>query len=150
MNSYLFPALEKAPAAFAMIAKQIRADRMDVPTHPDRFTPRQVFAHMADWEPILRDERLREAVRSPGCEVNAYDEGERAAERDYDSLDPEGQLALWADEREKTITFLRGLTPEQWTSEMHHPERGRMTVTDLANAMIGHDMYHVEQLLTAL
>ena len=31
-------------------------------------------------------------------------------------------------------------------SEVLYPERGVQTVEDLANMLLGHDMYHVEQL----
>lgn len=130
-------------ALYAMIP----VDRLDVPTYPGRFTPREVIAHLADWEPILREERMVEPLRNPGCAVLAYDEGERAADRGYTRLDVAAQLEVFATERAKTLAFLRGLKGEAWRATMIHPERGEMTLNDVANSLVGHDTYHVEQLL---
>lgn len=147
MNPYLFPGLEKSPQIMRDLFALIPADRLDVPTYPGRFTPREVIAHLADWESVLRNERMAEPVRNTGCPVLAYDEGDRAIERGYGNLDVESQLDLFATERAKTVEFLRGLDARAWQATMVHPERGEMTVSDVANSMVGHDTYHVEQLL---
>ena len=123
---------------------------MDVPTQPERFTPREVVAHLADWEPILREERIVVPIAQPGCSVKAYDEGDLAIANNYAASDPLESARTFAEERAKTIELLRSLDAGQWDAYFTHPERGRMTVYDMANLLVGHDMYHVEQLLSAI
>ncbi len=150
MNAYLFPALEASPDIFASLISRIPAEKLDTATHAGRFTPRQVIAHLADWEHILREERIVTPVSIPGSPVNAYDEGERAIERNYDATDVQEQIALFRAERMKTIEVLKGLSRVQLASTMIHPERGVSSVNDLANTMVGHDVYHIKQLTDLL
>ena len=59
MNAYLFPGLEFGPRIVARLVEQIPAARYDERTNPSRFTLREAVAHLADWEPILRDRIAR-------------------------------------------------------------------------------------------
>jgi len=62
-------------------------------------------------------------------------------------MDVAEQLEILKAERAKTIAFLQSLSTEQLGSTMVHPERGVSMVEDLANMLVGHDVYHVKQLL---
>lgn len=145
MNFYLLPAIQFGPQVVQRLVGQLRADQLDHVRHPGRFTPREVIAHLADWEPIMR-ERIRTALASPGSETPAYDEGQMALEHHYADQDPETQAEVFIRERNATAALLSGLTAEDWHLHVHHPERGRQTVEDMANALLGHDLYHIEQL----
>lgn len=149
MNPYLFPSLPTGPRLLADQLSRIGAEAMDVPTHPDRFSPREVIAHLADWEPILRA-RMAQAVAEPGSEIQGIDEGERAIEMNYAASDPREQAQRYQEARAETIAWLQGLQPEDWSKHVMHNERGRMTVSDMANMLLGHDLYHLEQLEAVL
>lgn len=144
MHSYLLTGLRLAPSAFERLVRAIPSARLDE-AMGDRFTPREVIAHMADWEPILRA-RLQLAVNTPGADCVAYDEVARAEEMNYRGSELAEQLEVWKRERALTVDYLASLSLEDLAKTMHHPERGVMTAEDLANTMVGHDMYHVEQL----
>jgi hypothetical protein len=145
MNSYLLPCLEMGPRVVRRLLRQLPRERLDEALHPDRFTPREVAAHLADWEPIMR-ERIRTALTSPGVEIRAYDEGQMALDHGYADLDPLEQVELFARERYATAEVLRGLNGSDWANSVHHPERGPQSVEDLANLLLGHDLYHIDQL----
>lgn len=145
MNFYLLPAIQFGPQVIQRLLSQLPHERLDQTLHPDRFTPREVIAHLADWEPIMR-ERIRTALTSPGSETPAYDEGQMALDHHYADLDPEAQIEVFIRERHATAALLRGLSGEEWEKYVHHPERGRQSVADMANALLGHDLYHIEQL----
>jgi hypothetical protein len=145
MNFYLMPAVELGPLTVKRLLQLIPERRWDEALHRDRFTPREVVAHLADWEPIMR-ERLRTAVTTPGQTITAYDEGKMAVDHGYRALDPREQAELYRTERRTTAEFLRSITPGQWRNTVHHPERGPQSVEDLANLILGHDLYHIEQL----
>lgn len=105
---------------------------------------------MADWEAILRDERMARAVREPGCTIVPYDESIRAIEQGYSTSDMGIQLARFAAERARTVAFIESLTEDQRQIAFAHPERGATTVGEHAAGMLGHDVYHIEQLMDVL
>lgn len=146
MNPYLFPSLDKGPIVIERLLGRIAPDQMDRPTHPDRFTPREVVAHLADWEPILLG-RMKAAIESPGSSIEGIDEGERAIELNYSALEWKSEVKAYADRRNETIAWLRGLKEDDWAKYVVHSERGRQSVYDQANLLLGHDLYHIEQLL---
>lgn len=145
MNFYLLPSIEFGPCVIRRLLHQLPPECLDQRLHPDRFTPREVLAHLADWEPIMRD-RIRIALAHPGSEIPAYDEGQMAIDHRYGELDPWEQAELFVRERRATAELLRGLKEPDWEKTVLHPERGIQSVEDLANTLIGHDLYHVEQL----
>ena len=145
MNFYLFPGLQFGPRIIRRLLEQLPPECLDRPLDPERFTPREVVAHLADWEPIMR-ERVRLAVTTPGVVIPAYDEGQMAIDHAYAATDPVEQAELFARERQLTIEYLRTLAAEDWPLQVQHPERGPQSAEDLANALLGHDLYHVEQL----
>ncbi len=145
MNPYLMIALPLAPNIFSRLFDQISEARFDERQDPDRFTPREIIAHLADWEPIVRA-RMQSAVDNPGGPIEAFDEGKMAVDNNYRSKDIHAELANFAKERQETVTFL-GLVPiEHWTQTFLHPERGPVSFSDQANMLLGHDTYHIEQL----
>ena len=146
MNAYLFPGLELSPRIVEQIVRQIPGARYDDKTDPERFSLREAIAHLADWEPILRD-RIKLAVESPDSPVQGLDEGVRAKEMNYGTWDVTEQLRTFANERAKTIAYLKGLAPDDWSKAVLHNEKGRQTVMDQANQFLGHDLYHIEHLM---
>jgi hypothetical protein len=146
MNAYLFPGLEYGPRIVEELVKQIPGARYDEQTNPARFTLREAVAHLADWEPILR-QRIQLAVDQPDAPVQGIDEGTRAAEQNYAAKDVAEQLRVFATERQKTIAYLKGLNPDDWSKAVTHNEKGRQTVSDQANQFLGHDLYHIDHLM---
>lgn len=123
----------------------ISASDYDVRLDQERFTPREVIAHLADWEPIMR-ERLRIAVDSPGSSIEAYDEWQMCLDNGYAQKDIFEQAGLFRNERQRTAEYVASLGKDDFRKSVTHPERGVLTVEDMANMLLGHDLYHVEQL----
>jgi uncharacterized damage-inducible protein DinB len=119
----------------------------DARPDPNRFSMREVIAHLADWEPIMLT-RIRTGVDSPGATINAYDEGKMAIDNKYAEKDPIETLFKWKQDREKTIAYINGLTEDDMAKRVIHPERGEMYVKDIAHMLVSHDVYHLEQLMT--
>ncbi|MER3413582.1 MAG: hypothetical protein C4341_04965 [Armatimonadota bacterium] len=145
MNPYLIYALQSTPGLVRREFKRLSREAWDAPTAPDRFTPRQVVAHLLDWEPLLRD-RIRAAVETPGATLRVWDENERAVEHQYDDWNPTESLDRWMEERKRTVEYVHSVPPEAWANTVVHPELGTMTAADLANMLPCHDVYHIEQL----
>jgi uncharacterized damage-inducible protein DinB len=147
-NPYLFPGLELGPVAIERLVRLISPDSYDV-SEGERFTVREVVAHLTDWETIFLD-RMRAAVERAGTEIAVYDEGERALEFAYNTLNPLAEARRLRDLRGDTIRYLQGVPEAAWLNKVLHPERGEMSLMDLAAMILGHDMYHVEQLTEVL
>jgi hypothetical protein len=145
MSPYLFSGLEATPRALERIMRAIPEARWNEKLVIDRFTPREVIAHLAEWEPIMRD-RVRSAVDQPGSTVSIFDEGAMAVAGRYAESDPIEQLRLLEVERQKTVAYLRSLDSNVLQRSALHPERGEQTAEDFANTFLGHDLYHNEQL----
>lgn len=149
MNPYLLSALEHSPAIVRRVWSCIPGAQWDTAVEEGRFTPREVIAHLADWEPIMRD-RIRQAVEQPGSTLQVFDEVEMAQINDYAHTDPDAQGQLWARERALTARFVSGLAAEDWSKSALHPERGVLCAEDLANLILGHDLYHIAQLTASM
>lgn len=133
------------PKIFETIVRQLPLVALDVPTGEDRFTVREVVAHMADWEGLFRA-RMQTAYANPGNHVVPIDEGERAIEMNYAQSDIWSQLRAFEEQRGETILFLEDLEVSDWTRYFLHPELGTMTIAEQNAMLAGHDIYHIEQL----
>ena len=149
LSAYVFSGLQLSPHAMRRIVAHIDPSRYDEHLDPDRFSPREVLAHLADWEPTWRG-RIEQAVASPGCTVEVFDEGQRAIDLHYRSIPVEQSIETLLRERGLTIELLKGLGESDWPKQYMHPERGIMSVLETTVAQLGHDIYHVEQLTAYL
>ncbi|MBL8047730.1 MAG: DinB family protein [Chthonomonas sp.] len=111
----------------------------------DRFTPREVIAHLADWEPIFR-QRIQAALDEDGRAVEGIDEGELAIRNNYAQANVADTLARFAKERAATVAMIRALDPALLDRAYNHSERGRVTIRETGNVLSAHDTYHVEQI----
>jgi hypothetical protein len=149
MHPYLITGVSLGPSLVRRLATAIPEAQYDEALDNDRFTVREIVAHLADWEVLFRG-RMEAALQSPGVAIVTFDEGERAIEREYSKLEVEDQLVLYEMERAKTVEFLSGLSPDQFRLQYVHPQLGQLVIEDQANMLIGHDMYHIEQLTSYL
>lgn len=139
------PSLLAGPKAIRVLMRELHPSKLDQPTHEGRFTPREIIAHLADWEPILLT-RMQQTKNQPGSTIVAYDEGELAIEHKYSEKDWNTEANRYIALRTETKKWLETLTPGDWKLSATHTERGPMTLEDQANLLLGHDLYHIEQL----
>ena len=143
-NPYLLVGLRKTPVILREMVAKINPERFDEHPDPERFSLREVICHMADWEPIFL-ERLIGTVNEPNFTIISYDEGEFVISRNYAAQQIDATVERFAEERQMVIQYLEGLSAADWNKIGQHPERGKMTVYDQANMLLGHDLYHIEQ-----
>ena len=143
MAPYSF-AIEHTPTILRRLLDDVRPERYAERLAEDRFTLVEMVAHMADWEDLFLD-RMRLAYEQPGSTVLLYDEGQRAIEKRYAERDIQHELDVFENRRRDTVDFLRNLAPDDWGRIFVHPERGELTIQDQVTMLLGHDLYHVEQ-----
>lgn len=154
MNSLVFHvyglrALRLAPSTIAQLFRQIPESEQDRALGPDRFTPREVLAHLADFEPVWR-ERVEAGVVSSGSPVESRDEDQMAIEGRYSETNPWEQLELFAKRREEMVRFLEHLPDDRLQHTVVHSQLGEMKVMEIAYLVQGHDAYHIQQLTAYL
>ena len=149
MQSYLFPSLPSGPLIIHGLIGRIEESKLDLPTHSGRFTPREVVAHLADWEPILL-QRMKQTVERPGSTIIGIDEGQMAVDQKYSESNWREQAIRFMELRSETTAWLKQRKPEDFDLAVTHNERGVQTLYDQANALLGHDLYHIEQLFAVL
>lgn len=145
MNPYLKKPIDFAPLVAERLIALIPADQIDVALSDGRFTVREVVAHWADWEPILRS-RIELARDEPGAMIVMYDEDQMSVDHNYAGQDIRANLDKWKAERALTKKVVDALTNDDLAKSYIHPDRGQETLSDLAHMVLGHDMYHIEQL----
>ena len=125
---YLLLDLASAPDVLA----RLLADTSDPAVYdrrpdPDRFTLREMVAHLADWEAVFLD-RLSKTRDEENATLQGLDEGQVAIDHDYAHAAPPECLARYKAGRVKIVTLLHGLAPEQWGRVGRHTEIGPITL----------------------
>ena len=147
VRNYIVTSLSGTPDVAERLLKDIHSDdpRWDIRPDPERFTLREIVAHLADWEPIHL-ERLQRIRAEENPLLPDVDEAVLAAENDYAHSDPHGSLEWLRGGREKLVKELESLIPEEWTLPGQRERVGPVTVEVLAVFVAAHDGYHLRQI----
>lgn len=143
---YLLIDLASAPDVLAKLLEEVTGSKWDKRPDPDRFTLREVAAHLADWDEVFLG-RLVQTRDDDSAVLQGLDEGQVAADNDYAHADPAECLARYRANRGKIIDFLRALSSEQWARTAYHTELGPVTIETQAALIAFHDGYHRQQAL---
>lgn len=149
-RQYMLIDLESAPDVLArLLAGVTDPDVYDSRPDPDRFTLREMAAHLADWEEVFL-KRLTQTRDEENATLQGLDEGQVAIDHDYARAEPAECLARYQAGRQKIIAFLRELSPSQWERVARHTELGEITLEEQAVLIAAHDGYHRQQTLSYL
>src|SRR2546421_1901501 len=113
IRNYMFHGLAATPVVVDRLLKDTRPEDWDRRPDPERFTIREVVAHLADWEGVWLD-RSRRIAEQDQPELQSYDEGQWAIDHGDANLDVGEQQAKFRAGREELISYLRGLPLEAW------------------------------------
>ena len=145
MREHLISALCSSPKIVERFLRVFPTERLDDRPESDRFTPREVVAHIADWEQVVLD-RVRVANMRPGRDVPDEDPGERAVVHHYGDKDVFHEAEVFESRRQTTMEYLARLDDADWEKTFIHPVRGEITIHGYMVDILAHDMYHLEQL----
>jgi uncharacterized damage-inducible protein DinB len=145
-RAYLVGALEHAPAALAALLAGLApgAAAWDFRPEPDRFTLREVVAHLADWEELWR-ERFTRPLTEDTPTLPRPDPGQRGEERGYAAADPAECLARFRAERAALAAYLSALPEDAWTRPARLERIGDITLEGIVALLFAHDAYHLRQ-----
>lgn len=143
---YLLIDLAAAPDVLAKLLEEVTGAEWDKRPDPERFTLREVVAHLADWDKVFLG-RLVQTRDYDKPLLQGLDEGQVARDNDYAHADPAECLARYKGNRDEIVGFLRVLSPEQWARSANHTELGPITMEGQAALIAFHDGYHRQQAL---
>jgi uncharacterized damage-inducible protein DinB len=143
-RNYLLHGLGATPIVLEKLLREATTADYDRRPDPERFTLREVVAHLADWEPIWL-ERLLMIQSEANPTLPSRDEGQLAIDHDYAHSNPAERLARFREGRARTVQHLQALPPEAWARTGQHTQWGPLAVAALATLILGHDGYHLRQ-----
>ena len=125
------------------LAISLGDSRIEQPIAPGKWSPRQIFIHLADCE-LAFGFRYRQTLAEDNHLVQPFDQdkwaGAYAAYEAGQALDTFVALRRW------NLALIQKLTPEQLAKGVLHPERGQETLLGLFEISAGHDINHLRQL----
>ena len=142
---YMMHGLSAAPVVIERMLRDTGPEEFDRRPDPDRFTIREVMGHLADWEGVWM-ERASRMANEENPHLQGYDEGQWAIDHGYAHMDLAEQIARFRTGRERLVTFLNALKPEDWSRTCTHDEWGPSNIEAMAVLILGHDGYHTKQI----
>lgn len=138
-------ALHSGPKVVERLMRAFPTDRLDDRLEHDRFSAREVIAHLADCEMVFLD-RIRVANLRPGTAIEGFDPGQRAIEHHYSDKDVFHEAEVYESRRMMTIEYLENLTDEDLLKTFVAPSGDAVSIRDFLAKLLAHDLYHIEQL----
>ncbi len=142
---YLLIDLESAPDVLGKMLETVTDPAVyDFRPDPERFTLREVLAHLADWDKVFLG-RMMQTRDTENPTLQGIDEGQVALDNDYAHADPANSLNRYKANRAELVGFLQTLSLAEWERVGSHTELGPVTLTTQASLIAFHDGYHRQQ-----
>jgi uncharacterized damage-inducible protein DinB len=141
-RQYLIGALDHTPATLDALLN----GEPDWNLRPDseRFSLREIVAHLADWESVWR-ERFERTINEEMPQLSRPDITQRSEDRCYATADPVQCLKTLREERSATTSWLRTLSPGDRDRTANLDRMGEMGLDALVALALAHDAYHLRQ-----
>jgi uncharacterized damage-inducible protein DinB len=144
VRHYLLEGLSATPVVLPQLMTQVTKAQWDKRPDPERYTLREVAAHLADWEGVWL-ERLEKMRTQEKPTIQGYDPDDFLKKNNYAQIEIGVSLKRFQEGRAKILKTFESLELAQWGRTGHHTERGLISIHDLAQIVIGHDGYHLHQ-----
>ena len=141
--------LSASPRKIAAPVKGVTKAKLSKRPQPDTWSITEILAHLADVE-IVQGVRIRMILGSSGTPLQGFDQDVWAGYSNYAKHDPSLSLQAYVTNRERTVRLLKSLSADMWNRFGMHSERGKETVTRVAEMMAGHDINHMRQIRAIL
>jgi DinB superfamily len=113
---------------------------------PAQWSILEVINHLTDEEREDFRTRFDLIIYQPTAQWPNIDPQIWAIERSYNTRDLAESLEMFLLERDKTITWLKGLASPDLDQAHARPSFGNMRVGDLLASWLAHDLLHIRQL----
>lgn len=137
--------LEQTPIIIEKIVLSATDEQMGWKPSMERWSISEVLAHLADAEVRGFRERIQAMLEKNNPTVEAYDQNAEYAAGKYAGLGREN-LKKFCHERDRSLSFLRYVSPDVLGRKAQHSKIGSFTVGQLLNEWAFHDLGHIRQI----
>ena len=125
------------------ISEALGPARIEESPAPGKWSAHDILCHLADCE-LVFSFRIRQTLAQDHHVIQPFDQEIWA--RNYEGYDTQAAMMTFSCVRQWNLMLLRSVPPEAMKKELHHPERGEMTLRVLIETIAGHDLNHLAQL----
>ena len=111
----------------------------------ERFTLREVVAHLADYE-LIWNERISRARDEDNPQLTPSNPTQLAIDNNYAAIDPAVSLRAIRDRRPVLVGILHDLPDADWQRSARWGDAGPLTIEEMAAFIVVHDGYHTSQI----
>ncbi|MDR3709723.1 MAG: DinB family protein [Capsulimonadaceae bacterium] len=144
-NNFIIAAAGAPDVFEALLAHASDPAVLDRRPDPERFTIREVIAHLADWEGVFQ-RRVKSMLSEETPELEMGDQTQMAIDHDYAHSDPARELVRFRAARAELVEIFRGVSADAWERAGIHRNWGRLTVEGALEMIGAHDGYHAAQI----
>lgn len=106
------------------------------------WTAKQIIGHLYDTQEVW-GERIKQCCINSETVFQSYNPEEYVMKRDYNNACLNVLLKHYKEKRQQMYNLL---IKDNWFKEGKHPEEGVLTVKDLVEIIMQHEVHHLEQL----
>ena len=139
--------LSTTAGRWAALAKALPAELMTRPAAEGEWSAAQCLSHLLDTEAMTFPVRLR-VFLDGGDSLSAFNP--ESDGQDHSSTTPAQLAAEFARHRAESLALLDRVTPDMLNRRAHHAELGSVTLAELLNEWVAHDLNHTVQAERAL
>jgi len=141
-------ALTKGPKIVERILRVFPTDQLDEAIQKDNFTPREIVAHLADYEQYVLDV-IRVANQKPGHNFEAFDNKVHAQEHKYKDKEVFREAEVFETRRQMTLDYAHELNSSDEVKKINIGGN-QIDILHFLMDVIGHDLEYIDQLTAYL
>jgi hypothetical protein len=135
----------RGPEVIATLMTGAAGTELDFKPAPDKWSLRQIVAHLADSEIVAAD-RFRRIIAEENPTLIGYDQNAWAANLNYAKRKTSESVELFRRLRADCYELLKDLAAETFERKGNHSERGTVTLKDIVETMAQHAESHGRQI----
>jgi hypothetical protein len=138
--------IRNLPRQLAAAVRGLDSTHLQTPYREGGWTPAQVVHHLADSH-INAYIRMRLIAAEDHPTLKAYDQDVWASTPEAKAPQINSSMAILRGLHRRWSQFLQNLPREAWIRTGLHPQRGDVSIDDLAALYAGHGEKHVEHIM---
>jgi hypothetical protein len=138
--------LELNASVFTAMLSGVSADVQRWRPAPEKWCLLEIVCHLYDEEREDFRARVEHLLLQPEDPMAPIDPVGWVTARNYMDQDYQGKLAVFLEERQRSLTWLDGLQQPDWSSSCQHPKLGKMTASMILHNWLAHDYLHFRQI----
>lgn len=146
--SDLLERFRRGPELVAAALTGAAGPELDYKPSPDKWSIRQIMAHLADSEMVGAD-RIRRVIAEGDAQMLVYDEKAWAERLDYHRRKPSQALETFRRVRSENHDLLKDMPEDVFERSGTHSVKGKMTLTQVVLMYAEHAEAHAQQIRAA-